>query len=213
MEGAQPAPPRKPGLTLHAAGLYDLTVWLMTRGRERAFREGMLDLVVLKPGDSVLDVGCGTGSLVIEAKRDVGPGGEVFGIDASPEMLARAERKARKAGVEIGFRNAPAQALPFPDARFDTVLSTIMLHHLPSKGREECLREMRRVLKPGGQALVVEFMAAAGGRRNHRRHFHRHGHVDLEDIVALFETTGFEVVRNGATGFRNMHYVLGTTRS
>src|SRR5207253_9348675 len=108
-----------------------------TFGRERAFRGKILSFANLRPGEAVLDVGCGTGSLAIAARRYVGSTGAVCGIDASPEMLARAEKKASKAGLEVIFKNGAAQALPFPDAQFDTVLSTLMLHHLPRKGREQ----------------------------------------------------------------------------
>src|SRR5262249_10309215 len=107
------------GLVIHSAALYDGLVWVMTWGRERAFREKLLHFAGLLPGEPSLAVGCGTGSLAIAAKMQVGPAGKVYGIDASPEMLARARKKARKAGVEITFEQAPAQALPFPDAQFD----------------------------------------------------------------------------------------------
>lgn len=127
----------KAGLLLHAAATYDLSIWLVTLGREGPFREKMLRLAQLKPGESVLDVGCGTGSLATAAKRQVGPAGIVWGLDASPEMIARAETKARKAGVDIGFKNAFAQSLPFRDSEFDVVLATIKLHHLPKKARGE----------------------------------------------------------------------------
>ena len=90
-------------------------------GRERAFREKLLRFARLQPGETVLDVGCGTGSLAIAAKMQVGPAGKVYGIDASPEILARARKKARKAGVEVTFEQAPGQALPFPDGHFDAV--------------------------------------------------------------------------------------------
>jgi len=121
----------KPGLVLHAAATYDLLIWLVTLGRERAFREKMLRLAHLKTGEAVLDVGCGTGSLAIAAKRQVGAAGTVCALDASPEMIARAEKKARRAGADVVFKKALAQSLPFPDAQFDVVLTTIMLHHLP----------------------------------------------------------------------------------
>src|SRR5206468_9540093 len=120
----QNATPSTKGAVLHSAALYDLQVWLVTLGRERAFREKILRLARLEPGESVLDVGCGTGTLAIAAKRHVGPTGSVYGIDASPEMIARASRKARKAGLEVLFKNAVAEALPFPDAHFDAVLTT-----------------------------------------------------------------------------------------
>src|SRR6266536_3747927 len=139
------------GALLHSPGRYDLLVWLAMLGREGVFREKILRLARLQPGEAVLDVGCGTGTLAIAAKRQVGPTGIVHGIDASPEMLARAEKKARKASVEIVLRNGVVEKMPFPDAQFDAVLGTVMVHHLPRKARLECAREMRRVAKPGGR--------------------------------------------------------------
>src|SRR5215510_13335927 len=97
--------PSRTGKVLHAAAAYDLLVWLITLGRERTFREKMLRLAHLEPGESVLDVGCGTGSLAIVAKRQVGPTGTVCGVDASPEMIARAEKKSRKRGVGVVFKS------------------------------------------------------------------------------------------------------------
>ena len=148
--------PTTTGRVLHWAARYDLLVWLLTHGRSRAFREKLVGLASLAPGASVLDVGCGTGSLAIAAKRHVGATGEVCGIDASPEMIARATSKAARAGLDVRFENAVAESLPFPDAQFDVVLSTLMLHHLPRKVRQQCAREIRRVLKPGGHLLVVD---------------------------------------------------------
>lgn len=72
---------RTPGLTLHSAGRYDLLVWFYTLGGERSFREKMLRLANLQPGETVLDVGCGTGTLALLAGRQVGPTGKVWGID------------------------------------------------------------------------------------------------------------------------------------
>jgi SAM-dependent methyltransferase len=90
--------PRTKGLVIHWAARYDLLAWLLTRGREGAFRERLIGLAGLEPGNSVLDIGCGTGTLAIAATRHVGPTGAVVGIDASPQMIARATRKAAKAG-------------------------------------------------------------------------------------------------------------------
>jgi ubiquinone/menaquinone biosynthesis C-methylase UbiE len=137
------AVPHTKGIVLHHAFAYDVVVWLRLFGRERAFREKLIDLARIKPGNAVLDVGCGTGSLAIAAKRPAGPCGTVCGIDASPEMIARAAKKARKTGADIVFKDGIIEALPFPDAQFDVVLSTLMLHHLPRKARAQGAREIR----------------------------------------------------------------------
>jgi ubiquinone/menaquinone biosynthesis C-methylase UbiE len=196
------------GSVLHAATGYDWLVWLVTLGRERIFREKVLRLARLEPGESILDVGCGTGTLAIAAKRHVGPTGSVHGIDASPEMITRASRKARKAGLEVLFENALAEALPFPDAQFDAVLTTIMLHHLPRKPRQQCAREIRRVLKPRGRVLAVDFARAARQRRSVIGHFHRHGHVELGDIIAVLSEAGLKTLESGALGISNLQFVL-----
>jgi ubiquinone/menaquinone biosynthesis C-methylase UbiE len=179
-------------------------------GRERAFRDTLVRLARLESGQSVLDVGCGTGSLAIAAKQRVGPTGTVYGIDASPEMIARASKKARKAGVDVTFANGVVEDLPFPDGRFDAVLSTLMLHHLPRAAREQCAREMRRVLKPGGRVLAVDFGGATGQRKGLIEHFHRHGRVDVHDIVKLLGNAGLEIIDSGAVGVRDLNFVLAT---
>ena len=109
--------PQTKGLVLHSeARYYDLLAWTLTLGREHALRERLADLAQLKPGDAVLDTGCGTGTLAITAKRRVGASGTVHGIDAAPEMIDRATRKAAKAGLEVAFQTAVAEGLPFPDS-------------------------------------------------------------------------------------------------
>src|ERR1035438_3202485 len=127
--------------------------------------------------------------LPIAVRRQVGTTGTVYGVDASPEMLARANKKARKAGVEIVLKNGLVESLPFPDAHFDVVLSTVMLHHLPGKLRRQCAGEIRRVLKPGGRVLAVDF-GTSPAQRGIVAHFHRHGHVSLAEIIAIFTEKG-----------------------
>ena len=195
------------GRVIHWAARYDLLAWLLTHGRERAFRERLVALGRLGPGESVLDIGCGTGTLAIAARRRVGPAGDVFGIDASPRMIARALSKAARAGVEVSFTTALAESLPFPDARFDVVLSTLMFHHLPRTVRHECAREIRRVLKPSGRVLVVDF-AVPQEKKGLLAHFHRHGHVDPAETRSVLETSGLQSVDSGAVGLSSLHYVL-----
>jgi ubiquinone/menaquinone biosynthesis C-methylase UbiE len=203
--------PSTTGALIHAAAGYDLLVWLVTLGRPQAFREKMLRLAHLKPGESVLDVGCGTGSLAIAAKRQVGPTGAVQGVDPSPEMIARGEKKARRAGVEVVFKEAFAQSLPFPDAQFDAVLSTLMLHHLPPKARHEFAVEARRVLKPDGRVLAIDFGGNPPKRKGFLHHFHhRHGHIALADMISILNEAGLDVVESGAVEMRNLQFVLAT---
>lgn len=203
---------RPVGAVLHSPVLYDLVVWLSLRGGERRLRSRILELGGVRSGESVLDVGCGTGSLAILAKEITGPAGAVCAVDPSPEMLARARAKAARAGVEVRFENAAAQALPFPDSSFDVALSTMMLHHLGRAGRRQLAAELRRVIKPGGRALVVDFArseAKRGGFAGHLRH--RHGHIDPAEIVGLLEGAGFHDVESGAVGIKSMSFALATS--
>jgi ubiquinone/menaquinone biosynthesis C-methylase UbiE len=204
------AAPRTKGRVLHWAARYDLLAWLFTRGRGRAFRERLIELARLEPGQSVLDVGCGTGTLAIAATRHVQPTGVVHGIDASPEMIARATRKTAKVGASAIFQVAAAEQLPFPDGNFDVVLSTLMLHHLPRKTRQQCATEIRRVLKPGGWVLAVDFGRPT--RRGLLAHFHRHGHVAVADIMSVLDNAGLTTVESGPVGMNDLHFVLGEAR-
>ena len=202
----QQSAPRTHGLVLHWAARYDLLAWLLTHGRERELRETIVRLASLKPGDQVLDIGCGTGTLAITATRHVGPTGSVTGIDASPSMIARANHKAEKAGVRATFQVAVAEALPFPDRRFDVVFTTLMLHHLPRNTRQECAKEIQRVLKGGGRVVAVDFGRTE--RRGLLAHFHRHGHVAIEDIVNLFGGAGLRPTRTGPVGMNDLNFVV-----
>jgi ubiquinone/menaquinone biosynthesis C-methylase UbiE len=199
--------PSSIGLVVHWAARYDLLITLLTLGRERRFRQQLLELAHLEAGESVLDIGCGTGTLAIAAKRVVDGSGVVYGIDASPEMIERARRKAKRSRMDVAFELAHAQSLPFPDARFDVVLSTVMLHHLPRAARAQAVREGRRVLKPGGRLLAVDFVRRSG--KGLLAHFHRHGRVDPRDLIALVTEAGFKVVESGPVGRWDLQFVLG----
>lgn len=205
-----PAPATKGRVLRAEARYYDVLVWLLTLGRERAFRERLADLARLRPGERVLDVGCGTGAFALAAKRRVGPTGTVHGLDASPEMIERARRQAARAGADVTLHVGVVEALPFPDAHFDAVASTLMLHHLPRAVRQQCAREMRRVLKPGGRVLAVDFATPTGERRGLLARLHRHGHAALDDIVNLLAESGLTVEESGAVGVRDLQFALAT---
>jgi len=198
-------------LVLHSAARhYDLLAWLLTLGRERALRERLVDLARLQPGETVLDVGCGTGSLAVTAKRRVGAAGVVRGIDASPEMIEHARTKAARAGIDVSFDLGRAEALPCPDGSVDVVLSTLMMHHLPRAVREAFAAEIHRVLKPSGRVLVVDFEPPATGRGGLISRFHRHGHVPAREISETLRRARLRVSDVGSVGASDLHFAVAT---
>jgi ubiquinone/menaquinone biosynthesis C-methylase UbiE len=135
-------------------GLYDPLIRFTVR--ERTFKERLLDQAALTAGQRVLDLGCGTGTLAIWAKERE-PRIEIAGVDGDAEVLRRAAAKAAKAGVEIDLRHGMAHALPFEEASFDRVLTSLFFHHLPRDVKERCAAEVARVLKPGGELHLADW--------------------------------------------------------
>jgi len=108
-------------------------------------------LPALRPGLSLLDAGCGPGTITVDLARRLAPG-RVVGIDRSPDVLAQAAAHARDQGVSIDLQTGDVYALPFPEASFDVVHAHQLLQHLNDPVR--ALVEMRRVLRPGGLVAV-----------------------------------------------------------
>jgi Methylase involved in ubiquinone/menaquinone biosynthesis len=133
--------------------LYDPFMKLL--GADRA-RRVLLDQAAVRPSHRVLDIGCGTGSLVILIKH-LHPDVDVVGLDPDPKALARARRKAERAAVSIQFDEGFSDELPYPEGAFDRVFSSFMFHHLRPDEKEKTLREVRRVLKPGGFLHMLDF--------------------------------------------------------
>lgn len=117
----------------------------------------------IEPGQRLLDVGCGTGNLALVIKS-LHPEALVVGVDPDPMALARARRKAARAGLLVQLDQGFAQELPYPDASFDRVLSSFMFHHLDLEAKAAMLRETRRVLAPGGSLHLLDFAEHAPGR-------------------------------------------------
>ena len=175
--------------------LYDPLVKLI--GGDKA-REALLEQAALRGGLRVLDIGCGTGTLAVRLKR-LYAGATVVGLDPDPKALARARRKAQRAGVNIRFEQGYADELPYEEASFDRVLSSFMLHHLPREVKEGTLREARRVLKPGGSLHLLDFAGPEDGHRGFLAHL-LHSSQELKDnserqVLWLLKQAGFADAR------------------
>ena len=149
---------RTAGITLdHAAPLYDWLAPLMTLGSEHRLHRQVVARLALDQPAAVLDIGCGTGTLtrqIYDALPAAAPR-RVCGVDAAEAMIAVANRKAGdRPGLE--FAAALAEELPYPDASFDRVLSTFFFHHLNVDLKIKSLAEIWRVLRPGGQAAILD---------------------------------------------------------
>jgi ubiquinone/menaquinone biosynthesis C-methylase UbiE len=137
--------------------LYDPVISITTR--ERATKGRLVELAGLAAGQRVLDVGCGTGTLALLAKA-AAPGAEVVGVDADPEMLEQA--RAKSGAGEIHFDQGMADELPYENASFHRVLSSLVFHHLRRPVKEGAAREIARVLRPGGEFHLADFGPQGG---------------------------------------------------
>jgi|SRR4029453_4577836 ubiquinone/menaquinone biosynthesis C-methylase UbiE len=174
--------------------LYDPLVSLL--GGERARRD-LVAQANITPGQRILDIGCGTGTLAVMLKRsqaDI----EVIGLDPDPKALRRAKTKATRAGFSLQLDQGFADDLPYAEHSFDRVFSSFMFHHLEGQNREKTLREVLRVLKPGGAFHLLDFAGAdhsSHGLRSHLRSL-IHSSERLKDnsdvrIVELMGRAGF----------------------
>jgi ubiquinone/menaquinone biosynthesis C-methylase UbiE len=125
-------------------------------------RSTLLEQMDLAPGQRVLDIGCATGTLVVVVKQ-LHPDVAVVGLDPDPKALARAARKALRAGVKVHFNRGFSDQLPYADASFDRVSCTGMFSLLPLAEKETTLREVRRVLRPGGSFHLFDLVKMPPG--------------------------------------------------
>lgn len=182
---------------------YDTYMRRVTFGREHVLREMTVKLAQVKPGDSVLEVGCGTGTLTLEAKRQVGASGKVCGIDVLPGMIENSRRKAAQANLDITFQLGGIDDIPFPADRFDAVMCSFMIFHMSEAVRRKGITEIYRVLKPGGRLLVLDMAIPPqplpgaiarlmfGGMMQH----------DLRELIPLMEAAGFSNVETAPAKF------------
>jgi len=184
------------GLVLNQGWRYDLMGWFcdtfLFRGQWRELRQKTANMARIQPGEQVLDVGCGTGTLAIEVVRRVGRAGRVAGVDPGTEQIARARSKAARRNLPIDFQIGVIEHLPFPDQTFDVVLSTLMMHHLPHSLKRQGLAEIARVLKPGGRLVIADFKRKQE-RQGRAARFHAGG-SSMQDLAAMVADAGFSEV-------------------
>ena len=181
------------------AAFYDPLVGLL--GREKQFKGRLIELADIQPGDSVLDLGCGTATLTIMIQRAC-PGALVTGIDGDEKILAVARKKAARSGLDIQLDEGMAYDLPYPDEQFERVLTSLVLHHLSPDARRRALEEVMRALKPGGRLHIADFTAADGGGNHMAAHLFSflspHSHAGSIPLLAEMAQCGFaDVQRQG----------------
>jgi demethylmenaquinone methyltransferase/2-methoxy-6-polyprenyl-1,4-benzoquinol methylase len=203
---------------------YDLLNRLLSAGRDRAWRRTAVRATALPPGGRLLDVCTGTGDMALEAARQYA-GSRIVGVDFSPPMVVLGRAKAARAGLgnRVALQVASAEALPCPDGAFDAVTVAFGLRNVPD--RRQGLREMHRVLRPGGRAVVLEFTTPPNRlfRQLYLWYFHRvlprigrliSGHRSAYDYlpasVADFPPPEGVAAWMRETGFRDVSFRLMT---
>ncbi len=126
-----------------------------------AFKERVLEKARIQPDERLLDVGCGTATLLLAAKLRY-PTLSAIGIDSDERALALARKKIQRKGLEVEVMQARAEALPFDSSSFDVVVSTLIFHHLPTEIKKQAMREIHRVLRSGGRFLLADFAKPQG---------------------------------------------------
>lgn len=122
---------------------------------ESTFKRHLVEQAQIKKSHRVLDLGCGTATLTLLIKR-AHPEAEVVGLDGDPKILEIARAKVTKTGLGIPLEHGMAFELPYPDHSFDRVLSSLLFHHLTRENKGRTLREVFRVLRPGGELHVAD---------------------------------------------------------
>ncbi|MEV0663374.1 class I SAM-dependent methyltransferase [Actinomadura luteofluorescens] len=141
----------------------------------RALHERAVELAGVEPGQSVVDVGCGTGNLSL-AVLAAQPAARVTGLDPDADALRRAARKARRRGVDLTLTQGYADRIPAQDDSLDHVVSSLALHHLDDDGRSAFARDALRALRPGGVVTIADFGGPSSDAEDGDHHAHGHGH-------------------------------------
>lgn len=139
-------------------GFYDTVMDKLMR--ETTFKQALVRQAQVKKGHRILDLGCGTATLTLLIKQ-AHPEAQVTGLDGDPKALEIAREKVARSGLTIPLDEGMAFDLPYPDNSFDRVFSGLLFHHLTREDKERSLKEVYRVLRPGGQLHVADWGKAS----------------------------------------------------
>jgi ubiquinone/menaquinone biosynthesis C-methylase UbiE len=191
------------GTTIDRFRLNEMASQIAFGGRRGRVYRQIVTLAGVRPGDSVLDVGCSSGYLARKLAA-AGPDGHVTGVDPSQAAVTWARRHAQRT---MTFTVGAAQDLDFPDASFDVVTSTLAIHHIPARKREAAFHEMYRVTRPGGRLLAADFDPSRlplplhpGARRT------RHAAAAVGPLEELAASAGYRAESSGELPL--LRYVL-----
>ncbi len=184
-----------------------------------ALKQRVLNLAAIKDGEHILDVGAGTGSLAILAKKQH-LHAEVVGIEPDDQALNIAMRKVETSGVQLSLIQAGAECLPFRPASFDVVVSTLVFHHLPTEIKKQALKEIYRVLQDNGSFLLADFGESrglflgvlAGIVKMTRLPESKTAQDNLDGNIPMFMREAGFSIQEVATKFRGVQFLRATKR-
>ena len=193
---------------------YDFIVGVVTLGRTRSLHQGTLQLAKLRPGETILDVGCGTGKLIFAAEKVIGLEGTAVGLDVEAGMIAQAKTNAAKTHSHATFAVASITQIPYPDNSFAVVTSSLVYHHLAQAEKVAGLQEIKRVLQPNGRLLIVDLNPS---RRGLAVRLPGHNQLAQEDyvsreVVAQLKAAGFNNIHAGEHAFKQLSYAIGSKK-
>lgn len=175
--------------------IYDpLLKWGM---REETFKRRLIEHAGVQPGQQVLDLGCGTGTLTLMLKRSA-PEAQITGLDGDPQVLAIARSKSEQSHLGIKWDEGRASELPYPDNSFVVVVSSLMVHHLSAAEKIQAFREVHRVLRPGHWFHIVDFGRPFNSLTRLQAAFMKNLEQAADNfagrIVPMLQVAGFETV-------------------